>query len=334
VKITLTGASGVVGQSILRELERRGRINDVICLTRHGDVGVLGVESLKTEITRPDLGLTARDYDHLVETTDVIVHAGALTEWGRPEDEYRSANVDGTRHVIELARACDAPIHHLSTSFVAALRNDADVKLRPDNIVTNYIRSKQETNELVRGSGQPYNIYLPTNLIGDSDTGESSRGQIVRLVANRLLGGRLPLFPAHEGNPIDIVAQDILAIAVLNAIDRGVLGNEYWVTYGGAAMDVPTVLKMCADRARAIGRQVDAPEVVHPECITAEDLDRMPPMTRSLVRLLIDTSEVTAASGGALPTSMPALHSQLGVPEVSDVAAFERNLMHWTGSGH
>lgn len=327
--VLLTGASGVVGQSIIRELAGR----PVVALVHSGTVDGPGVELLRGDLSRPQLGLDDDTYRDLVARTGAVIHSGGLTDWGQSPERYQRANVDGTREVIELARRADAAIYHQSTSFVHALADDAPLALKPTNVVDAYVRSKLAAEELLRASGVPYVIFRPTNLIGDAATGLTSRGQIVQLMSDWICRGRAKLFPAHPGNLVDIVPQDTLSRATIAAMDAGDSGQEYWVTYGKEAMTVDDALDVCVEHARRRGKEITRPRVVHPDELTPAELDALPPMSRRYVEVLADVSEVTACAGGALPSSLDELRSRYGLPHVSDRDAYRRSLEYWSEHG-
>lgn len=320
--ILLTGASGVVGRAVLRELPAGSALGMV-----HGTaIGAPGVEPVTGDLSLPRFGLDQRDYDALARRVTAVVHSGALTEWGRPAADYRAINIEGTRHVIDFARLAGAPVHYISTSFVAALGSAAPRPPRPENIVLGYITSKKAAEELLADSGVPHVVYRPTNLIGDSRTGETSKGQIVQLMSDWVARGKAKIFPAHPGNLIDIVPQDLLAKSVVRAIDAGVTGREYWVTFGKRAMTVADALAILIERGRAAGRRIEPPRIVHPDDITEAELAAMPAMSRTYVTVLTDVSDITACSGGALPSSMDELRTTFDLPEISDQDAYRISL--------
>jgi nucleoside-diphosphate-sugar epimerase len=329
--VVLTGASGVVGQSILRELAAQGRDRGVIALTHRSRLPFGGLEVLPCDLSRPRLGLDGRAFADLARRTGAVIHAAALTEWDQPAERYQAINVEGTRRVLELAAEARAPVYHLSTSYVAALAHDGPVRLRAGNRVAGYIRSKWQGEELVRLSGLPHAIFRPTNLVGDSQTGETCRAQIVQLVSDWICRGRAAFFPAPRGNLIDVVPQDVLAKAVVGAVARRDLGGAHWITCGEAAMSVEMALDVCVEHAARQGRTVRRPRLVRPEELAPADLEGLPPISRAFVEVLIDVSEVTAC-GGVLPSSLPALHRRYAIPLVDDVGAYRKTLAFWSAS--
>jgi nucleoside-diphosphate-sugar epimerase len=321
--VLLTGASGVVGQALLRALAH----HRVIGMVRRS--GANGHETVVGDLALPRLGLSAEKYDQVAAETDVIVHSGALTTWGLTDEQYEAVNVAGTRHVLELAKQAGAPIHFISTCFVYALDPDAPIALRDENIVRPYVASKLRAEELLRDSGHPVTIYRPTNLVGDSRTGASSEPQIVQTMSDWICRGRAPYIPSHPGNLIDVVPQDVLTDLVRRALDADDLGADYWVTYGPAAMTIDEALEICVDHARQRGRSISAPRVVDPTQPLPVPLDAVSPLSRSFVSVLLDVSETVAACGGILPTSMAEVQARHGVEPASDRDAFRRSLRYW-----
>lgn len=322
--ILLTGASGVVGRAVAAELRAH-----VIGLV-HSDTDVPEVDELvPCDLSVPRLGLDERTWRALAERIDGIVHSGALTAWGQPRERYERINCDGTRRVIELALAAGAPIQYISTCFVRALQRMAYDDLSAGNVVKPYVWSKLEAERLLAESGAPHSIFRPTNMVGDSRTGASSRPQIVQMMADWILRGKAPFFPAHPSNRIDVAPMDLLAIPVARAAEAGDVGRELWVTYGEDAMTVPEALDVLAEHARSRGRTLDRAPVVDPSVPLPIPLEGIAPTSRAFVSVLLDVSETTYASGGVLPTSRPELIRRYGAPDVPDVEAFRRSLDFW-----
>ena len=323
--ILLTGASGVVGRELAREL-RHDRVIGLV----HGDSRELEVsEAIVADLAAPWLGLKPWHWRALSREVDVIIHSGGLTEWGQPRERYDTINVAGTARVVELAEAAAAPVHLISTCFVNALVRGRGDELGSDNVVKPYITSKLEAEELLRRSEVPHTTYRPTNLVGHSQTGASSRPQIVQALSDWICRGKAPFFPAHRGNLVDVVPLDVMAAAVARAVEADDLGRLYWVTYGAAAMSVEQAIQVAIDHAEAAGRKVEPAPVVDPRDGLPLALEEISPVSRSYVKVMIDVSEVTHASGGVLPTSMVELGERHGVPMPSDIETYRRSLDFW-----
>lgn len=322
--VLVTGASGVVGRAVAAEL-RDCRVIGLV----HTDAAVPEVdEVLHSDLAQPWLGLGERRWRRLAAETDSIVHSGALTRWGQPYERYAAINVEGTRRVAELARAAGAPVHLQSTCFVHALERGA--ALSPTNVVTPYITSKLAAERVLADSGVPHSVFRPTNLVGDSRTGASSQPQIVQQMSDWIARGKAPYVPVHPGNLIDVAPLDVLAIAVVRAVQAQDTGGPYWVTYGADAMTMEQTLDIIAEHARARGRDIGPTQVVDPDRPLPVPLDDIPPRSRAFLKVLIDVSEVTRGCGGVLPSSLPLLRERFGVPAASDTEAFRRSLEFWS----
>ncbi|NGO66964.1 SDR family oxidoreductase [Streptomyces boncukensis] len=322
--VLITGASGVIGREVARELADFHVIG-----TAHSDSRPLPVdETLRCDLAAERLGLGVPEWQRLADRTDVIVHSAALTEWGLPRARYEEVTLRGTERVAELARAAGAPVHQVSTSFVRAIERGTVEEMSPDNVVTPYIWSKWESEKIFAASGIPHTVYRPTNLVGHSRTGASDRPQIVQRLSDWLGRGKAPYYPAHPGNLVDLVALDTTAQAIAHGVRQDALGKLLWLTYGDGAMTVDEAQDILIQHARGRGRELARLEVVDPALLGERDLAEIPAISRQFMRTLIHVSEVTAASGGALPSSWPEL-TALGVRRVSDRDAFRHSLAFW-----
>lgn len=326
--ILLTGASGVVGRALLRQ--SAGSRVRVLAMSRSRSAALPdGADgAVYGDVTLPRFGLDEDGFHALARQVDGVVHSAGMTEWGLPPEQYRPVNIDGTGHVIDFARLAEAPVHFMSTAFVAAVDavDRGGPPLPSSNVTNAYVRSKLRAEQMLRDSGLPHTVFRPTNLIGEAATGWTSRGQIVQVMSDWICRGRAPFIPVHEGNRIDIVPQDVLAHAVLGAVENGDEAGEFWVTQGAEAMDMETALKICAEHAAARGRELTLPPVTDPDSLGEEELKALPPMARSFLAVLKDVSEVTRCGGGVLPTSLPELRERYGVPCVEDTEAYRRTL--------
>lgn len=113
----VTGGSGFLGRHLLARLVADG--HRVLALAR-SDAAAASVATLGAEPRRGDLG-TLPDLVDDVRGTDVVVHAAAATEQWARRGQLHDANVEGTRAVVELARAAGVPrLVHVSSEAVLA----------------------------------------------------------------------------------------------------------------------------------------------------------------------------------------------------------------------
>jgi nucleoside-diphosphate-sugar epimerase len=324
-RIVLTGASGVVGRAILSEL--RGR--DVLALVHGGAVD--GTPALRCDVSRRDLGLDAGAYRDLARDASCIIHCAAVTDWVAPEETLQAVNVAGTQHVTELARRADVPLYHVSTAFVRALADDAPLRLPRSHVIAGYVRSKIAAEAVVRDSGVAHTILRPTNLVGDSRTGEIARMQIVQLVSGLVCRGRVPVFPVRPGALIDVLAQDAVARAITTIVDAGDIGREYWLTAGTDAMTAEETVEICTAFARRLGRPIEPPALLNPDAVDIDSpaiQSRLSPIARGYFGRLREFSDGLTACG-TFPSSTQELSDRYGLPAPGVRSAYLRGLEYW-----
>ena len=95
--LALTGATGFIGQHLLRELPQRGHRIRVL-LRRPGTVPIAAASAVIGDLARP------RNMAAALEGVDAVIHSAGLAHAmsGIPEDDYRIINTEAT---IGLARA-------------------------------------------------------------------------------------------------------------------------------------------------------------------------------------------------------------------------------------
>jgi nucleoside-diphosphate-sugar epimerase len=327
--VLLTGAAGVIGRAIAQEL-RGCRIIGLV----HADTPPPEIdgctEVIPVDLTVSRLGLPASQWERLASEADVIVHSGALAQWGQPWERYQAVNVDGTARILELAQTGGAVIYYLSTAMLYAGQLDAPPLLSADNILVSYAQSKLLAEKLIRDSGLPWTVFRPASLVGDSRTGASATPQIVQQVAEWFCRGQAPYLPAHPDNRIDLVPLDVIAAAVARAVEAGDLGRAYWLCYGEAAMTPLEMQDILLEHARESGRAINAVPIVDPTDELPVPPADMPAASRAFLKLLADASQMTQSWGGVLPTSLPLLRDRFGIPDASSADALRLSLKYWS----
>ncbi len=187
----VTGATGLIGRHFTRRLLETADIERVWLVVRAASQDKLArlVRSWPTpnrvtmvvgDISQPRLGISERDLTTLRGRVDNIVHLAALYDVTADDEESTAANVDGTRHVIELAEDIEAGcLHHVSSVAVAGDYPGTfseDMFDAGQRLVTPYHRTKFESERLVREQETvPWRVYRPAIVVGHSQTGEMDK---------------------------------------------------------------------------------------------------------------------------------------------------------------
>ena len=148
-RVLLTGATGFLGASMLRELIDQTQ-SEIVCLVRpkstnpieervYSNLSNYGlwreedrsrIKVINSDLSRPRLGLPETLWNELAQSIDVIYHAGAWLNFAQPYSVLKPTNVDGTKEMLRLA--CEhrsTPFHYIST-LIKISQTSAD----PDKI--------------------------------------------------------------------------------------------------------------------------------------------------------------------------------------------------------
>jgi NAD(P)-dependent dehydrogenase (short-subunit alcohol dehydrogenase family) len=235
VNYFVTGATGFIGRNLVqRLLEREGTI---YALVRAGSRGRL--EQLRTswgpdgarvvpiagDLSQPGLGVSEEDLLTLRGDVDHFFHLAAIYDMAAGAEAQEIANVEGTRHAIELAGAIEAGCFHQVSSIAAAGLYEGewreDMFEEAERLDTHpYFRTKHESERVVREEcSRPWRVYRPGIVVGDSRTGEIDKIDgpyyFFKLLqrARRVLPSWLPAV-GIEGGEINIVPVDFVAAAI------------------------------------------------------------------------------------------------------------------------
>jgi short-subunit dehydrogenase len=252
VNYFLTGATGFIGRNLVERLLRRE--GTVFALVRAGSRGRL--EELRTswgadgarvvpiagDLSQPGLGVSEEDLLTLRGTVDHFFHLAAIYDMAADAEAQEIANVEGTRHAVELAGTIEAGCFHQVSSIAAAgLYRGVwreDMFEEAQNLDTHpYFRTKHESERVAREECQrPWRVYRPGIVVGDSRTGEIDKIDgpyyFFKLLqrARRVLPAWLPTVGV-EGGEINIVPVDFVADAIDHlAHEPGLDGRAFHLT--------------------------------------------------------------------------------------------------------
>ena len=194
------------------------------------------------DLTQPGLAVSEEDLVAMRGEVEHFFHLAAIYDITADAETQEVANVEGTRHAIELAGAVEAGCFHQVSSIAAAglyqgeWREDMfDEAERLDN--NPYFRTKHESERLVREEcPRPWRVYRPGIVVGDSRTGEIDKidGPYYFFKAlqraRRVLPSWLPTV-GIEGGEINIVPVDFVAAAIDHiAHQPGLDGRAFHLT--------------------------------------------------------------------------------------------------------
>ena len=187
----VTGATGFIGKRLVKTLlARRGAT--VHFLVRPGSEGKLaalydywGVGKARAiavtgDLTAKKLGVSSDDIKSLKGKIDHLYHLAAVYDLSADEASQVEVNVEGTRHMVEFAKAVDAGhVHHVSSIAAAGLYEGVfreDMFEEAEGLDHPYFMTKHESEKIVRKEcKQPWTVYRPAMVVGDSKTGEMDK---------------------------------------------------------------------------------------------------------------------------------------------------------------
>jgi NAD(P)-dependent dehydrogenase (short-subunit alcohol dehydrogenase family) len=236
----VTGGTGFIGRFLIeRLLEREG---DIHVLVRERSVDKLEarwgdeprIKPVIGDLTQPRLGVDDETAAALKGDVDHFFHLAAVYDMTADDEANRVANVEGTRHAVELANALEVGIFHHTSSIAAAGLHKGlfreDMFDEGQKLDHPYHRTKFESEKIARTQTTvPWRVYRPAIVVGSSQTGEMDKidGPYYFFTAVKMarhyLPGWFPLVGPELGYtnivPVDYVAAAMDQIAHQPGLD-------------------------------------------------------------------------------------------------------------------
>jgi dihydroflavonol-4-reductase len=225
-KVFVTGADGMLGSSICRELIRQGYpVKAMILLNRNLNV----LSGLNIEIAEGNI-LDKEFLQNEMGDCDFVIHTAALTTvWPRRSKLVMKVNFEGTQNVMEVAEKLKMKrMVHIGTanSFgpgskekpVDETTSFVFWKYGLDYIDSKYLAQKMLLEKYSRDDF-PVIIINPTYMIGPFDAGPSSGKMIIEFLKNNI--------PGYTGGGKNFISSIDVATASVNALKLGKLGECY-----------------------------------------------------------------------------------------------------------
>ncbi|BAZ09933.1 3-beta hydroxysteroid dehydrogenase/isomerase family protein [Calothrix sp. NIES-4071] len=229
MKALVTGANGFTGSHLVQALQNQG--NTVVGLVRKSS-NLASLSNYNVQLVSGDI--TDRDALRTAMTgADTVFHTAAYVEIGIVnEAEMKRVNVEGTRAVLEVARAVGvSKIVYCSTIGVfgdtkGEVINETFTRVQKD-FSSAYDRTKYQAQQIVdefAKSGLNVVSILPSGIFGSDDP---HFGPVIQ----QFLKGRLKVW-AGGARITGIVHVDDLANAMILAAEKGKPGDYYIISAG------------------------------------------------------------------------------------------------------
>jgi dihydroflavonol-4-reductase len=239
--IVVTGATGHIGNVLIRELTARGQAVRALVLP---DDDLRPLAGLEAEIIYGDVTDIA-SLESAFTGADIVFHlAGIVTIMPRMEKILERVNVGGVRNVVAACRV--AGVRRLVyTSSIHAIAEppqgtaiDESQPFDPDRVLGDYARSKARATllllEEVAKGGLDAVVCCPTGVIGPGDYAISNIGQLILDFAS----GHLKSYVSGAYDFVDV--RDV-ARGLILAAEKGQKGRHY--IFSGAQVQVPELMK-------------------------------------------------------------------------------------------
>ena len=230
----VTGATGFIGRYLVSNLlKRKGNVHVLIRKSSIKKLHAIGeqmnwdmkrIVPVTGDLSKPKLGLSAAQCTALKGKVQHFFHLAAIYDMSADAESQKIANIDGTKHALELATFIKAGcFQHTSSIAAAGLYPGVfreDMFDEAEGLKDPYLKTKHESEGLVRDqTSVPFRIYRPSMVVGHSKTGEIDKidGPYYLFTLIKKIRQTLPQWVPTlgiEGGRINVVPVDFVADAM------------------------------------------------------------------------------------------------------------------------
>jgi uncharacterized protein YbjT (DUF2867 family) len=266
--ILVTGASGYVGNNLVRRLVALGKPvramvgNPDKALKRLADIESK-IEIVKGDVTRPE---TLTEW---MQGVDVVIHLVAIAiEKGKRT--YEAINTQGTVNVLEAAKAAG----------VKRFLNMCQTGATPDHF-SRFLRSKGLAQEIVSKSGLNWTAFRPSVIWGPQDEFANVQARLIQMtpIIFPVVGdGKAKFQPVYVG--------DVVEAFVRSIDDPSTYGHEYELG-GPEVLEYQGIVKRVLKAQGTSRILVKIPvALLRPAVIAMQTILPAPPVSTTLLELL------------------------------------------------
>lgn len=278
MKVLVTGGTGVIGESTVRALHRRG--HSVRVLTRRAGRDETwwpeGVDGWSGDVANHASIRGAGD------GCDVVVHIAGIAEEHPPEETFRAVNIDGTRYVVmECERAEVRKLVYVSS-------------LGADKGTSAYHKSKLAAEGVVQAFSREWLVLRPGAVYGP---GDEHLSVLLRLVRT------LPVIPTiGDGNQrFQPIWHEDLAEALVAAVETDDLRCEVLDVAGAELTSQNDLVARFRELTRRDVVQAPLPEAFASWGIRALDAIGLDvPFSQDQLAMLVDGNVIEQGRSNAL----------------------------------
>ncbi len=248
-KVFLTGATGLIGGQILREMLELPMVEEVVCLVRASNKqsgaerlaarlkkfglsedelreALAKIRPIEGEITQELWDIKPAELSWLRRETELMIHFAASTSFV-DVGSCEAMNVKGTEQMLEVVKGCEKlkRLVHFSTATLCGYRPNAvakeqDSPSKKDKHLVAYTRTKAQAEHILWEKRQE----LPLLVVRPSITmaqGSEDPKQARLFLWSLYAMGQLPFVPIKAESLIDVVTLDFVVKSTLRLIAKG-----------------------------------------------------------------------------------------------------------------
>ena len=230
----VTGGTGFIGRFLIGNLLKRGEPIYILVrkssqkklagLRKEWGANEAQVIAIFGDLAKPMLGVTDAEIAKLTGKVRHFFHLAAVYDLAASPESQELANIDGTRHAVELAQRLQVGcFHHVSSIAAAGLYDGTfreDMFEEAEELEHPYFRTKHLSEGIVRKEcKRPWRVYRPGMVAGHSKTGYIDKidGPYYFFKLIQKMRKMLPIWVPTigiEGGRINIVPVDFVADAL------------------------------------------------------------------------------------------------------------------------
>jgi dihydroflavonol-4-reductase len=223
MKIAVTGASGHIGNCLVRELKKQGAGIKALVHNFRDDLDKMDVELIQGNLLEPESLIS------LCEGVDVVFHLGAqIAIENRSSELVYKTNVTGTKNIIKAANNGGvkkfihfSSIHAFQTKPSDRILDETRSLVETNRTIYEFTKAEGE-REVMKAVKEGLNAVIlnPTAVIGPFDC----RGSLLGQALLKIYKNKLPFLVSGGYNWVDV--RDVVS-ASIQAIESGRMGEKY-----------------------------------------------------------------------------------------------------------